>query len=106
MPSSKYRNRRPRKKKSNTKKIVAIIALLAVVIIISYIMLNNNTSTEEEEEELTQMKVLLQTSMGNITIQLRDDMPITTTNFKNLVHDGTYVYRMNLPIQTRITEEL
>ncbi|WGM90659.1 MAG: peptidylprolyl isomerase [Candidatus Bathyarchaeum tardum] len=36
------------------------------------------------------MKVLLGTSMGNITIQLRDDMPITTTNFQNLVHDGIY----------------
>jgi peptidylprolyl isomerase len=92
MPSSKYRNRRPRKKKSNTKKIIAIVALLTVAVIVSYVMLtNNDTSTKEEEEpELTQMKVLLQTSMGNITIQLRDDMPITTTNFKNLVNDGTY----------------
>ncbi|MCW4015807.1 MAG: peptidylprolyl isomerase [Candidatus Bathyarchaeota archaeon] len=36
------------------------------------------------------MKVLLTTSMGNITIQLRDDMPITTENFKNLVEQGAY----------------
>jgi len=35
-------------------------------------------------------KVLLATSMGNITIQLRDDMPITTGNFKNLVQQGKY----------------
>ncbi|MCX8150058.1 MAG: peptidylprolyl isomerase [Candidatus Bathyarchaeota archaeon] len=28
--------------------------------------------------------------MGNITIQLRNDMPITTTNFKNLVQQGVY----------------
>jgi peptidylprolyl isomerase len=28
--------------------------------------------------------------MGNIFIQLRDDMPITTTNFKNLTQQGTY----------------
>ncbi len=35
-------------------------------------------------------KVLLQTSMGNITIQLRDDMPITSANFYHLVKDGTY----------------
>jgi peptidylprolyl isomerase len=34
--------------------------------------------------------VLLQTSMGNIFIQLRDDMPITTSNFKNLVQQGKY----------------
>ncbi len=28
--------------------------------------------------------------MGNITIELRNDMPITTGNFKNLVEKGTY----------------
>jgi len=35
-------------------------------------------------------KILLNTSMGDITIALRDDMPITTGNFKNLVQKGTY----------------
>jgi peptidylprolyl isomerase len=35
-------------------------------------------------------KVLLRTNMGNITIQLFDDMPITTGNFKNLVRTGVY----------------
>jgi len=35
-------------------------------------------------------KVLLVTSMGNITIELYDDMPITTQNFKNLVRTGVY----------------
>jgi len=34
--------------------------------------------------------VLLQTTMGNITIQLRNDRPITTGNFKNLVQQGVY----------------
>jgi len=91
MPSNKSRNRRPRKQKTDTKKIIAVIALLAVIaVIVGYVMLNDNSSSQEEEIELTQMKVLFETSMGNITIQLRDDMPITTTNFKNLVHDGTY----------------
>ena len=36
------------------------------------------------------VKVLLHTNMGDITIQLRHDMPITTGNFKNLVQKGTY----------------
>lgn len=36
------------------------------------------------------VKVLLHTSMGDITIQLRNDMPITTGNFKNLVEKGTF----------------
>ena len=35
-------------------------------------------------------KVLLHTNMGDITIQLRNDMPITTGNFKNLVQKGTF----------------
>ena len=35
-------------------------------------------------------KILLHTSMGDITIALRSDMPITTGNFKKLVQQGTY----------------
>ncbi len=34
--------------------------------------------------------VLLRTTMGNITIELRNDMPITTGNFRNLVQQGVY----------------
>ena len=51
-------------------------------------MLGNNGSSSENVS--TRNKVLLETSMGNITIQLRDDMPITTGNFKNLVQQGAY----------------
>ena len=36
------------------------------------------------------VKVLLHTNMGDITIQLRNDMPITTGNFRNLVQKGTF----------------
>lgn len=36
------------------------------------------------------VKILLHTNMGDITIQLRNDMPITTGNFKNLVEKGTF----------------
>jgi peptidylprolyl isomerase len=35
-------------------------------------------------------KVLLHTSMGDITIALRNDMPITTGNFKKLVQQGIF----------------
>jgi len=35
-------------------------------------------------------KVLLHTSVGDITIALRSDMPITTGNFKKLVQQGVY----------------
>lgn len=43
-------------------------------------------------------KVLLVTSMGNITIELYDDMPITSGNFRNLterrIFDGTIFHRV------------
>jgi peptidylprolyl isomerase len=43
-------------------------------------------------------KILLVTSMGNITIELYDDMPITSSNFKNLtehgIYDGTIFHRV------------
>jgi peptidylprolyl isomerase len=35
-------------------------------------------------------KVLLNTSMGNITLELFDDMPITAGNFRKLVEEGFY----------------
>jgi len=35
-------------------------------------------------------KVTLETNHGNIVIELYDDMPITTGNFKSLVESGTY----------------
>jgi len=35
-------------------------------------------------------KVLFITSMGRIVIQMRDDRPITTANFVNLVNEGYY----------------
>ena len=38
----------------------------------------------------TPTKVLLHTTMGDITIELRNDMPITAGNFKNLVQKGTF----------------
>ena len=34
--------------------------------------------------------VLFETTMGNIKIKLRDDMPITAGNFKQLVEKGYY----------------
>ncbi|MCW4006918.1 MAG: peptidylprolyl isomerase [Candidatus Bathyarchaeota archaeon] len=34
--------------------------------------------------------VLVETSMGNFTVELREDKPITSTNFKELVEQGKY----------------
>lgn len=90
MSPSRSRRRRPRKKKSNNKKIIFAVALLAVavLIIVGYNLLANNSSSGENLPVTN--KVMLVTSMGSILIELRDDMPITTTNFKNLVQQGVY----------------
>ena len=91
MSPSKSRRRKTRKKKSNnTKLILTVVAVLIIVVvaIVAYTMLGTNDSSSENVP--TNIKVLLETSMGNITIQLRDDMPITVTNFKNLVQQGVY----------------
>lgn len=88
-PSKSRRRRRPRKT-NNNKKIISIVALFAVValIIVGYIMLGTDDSQNDTTPETN--RVTLVTSMGNIVIELRDDMPITTDNFKNLVQQGVY----------------
>jgi len=42
------------------------------------------------DEYVNGIKVLLHTNLGDITIQLRNDMPLTTANFGNLVSNGTF----------------
>jgi peptidylprolyl isomerase len=44
----------------------------------------------EKSANQPETKVLLHTSMGDITIALRNDMPITTSNFKKLVQQGLF----------------
>jgi peptidylprolyl isomerase len=69
-------------------KALIAIALTIVVLAVAYQMISKNNPTQ----------ILLVTSMGNITIELYDDMPITSGNFKNLtehgVFDGTIFHRV------------
>ncbi len=44
----------------------------------------------EGAAEASGTKVLLKTSMGDVTLQLYEDMPITTGNFQKLVEKGFY----------------
>lgn len=83
MSPSKSRRYRPRKKKSH-KKIIIVVGLLVIVIVATVVasVLSRNDSGP--------MKVRLVTNMGDIVIELRDDMPITTKNFKKLVQEGVY----------------
>lgn len=61
--------------------VIFIIALVILVLAVgAYMMVKKSEKT----------KVLLETSMGNIVVELRADQPITAGNFKSLVEKGTY----------------
>ena len=85
----------PHKLKSTARKsrrnkkigIVAGVALLAVLVGAAIYYFSQPVPASIP---VVQGKVLLQTSMGNITVQLRDDKPITSGNFKMLVQEGIY----------------
>tara|TARA_Y100000310_G_scaffold246405_1_gene251706 strand:- start:19 stop:549 length:531 start_codon:yes stop_codon:yes gene_type:complete len=57
-----------------------IILLVALIVIVTIIVYPVNPAT----------KVKLETTMGDIVIELADDMPITTENFIALVEEGFY----------------
>ncbi|MDR2719398.1 MAG: peptidylprolyl isomerase [Nitrososphaerota archaeon] len=103
--------------KGNSKTLYIIVGVLAIVAIIiagTYFIggfgTNNNNNNEPNNETVTptatpnptpateNTKVLLQTSMGDITLQLFDDKPITTQNFLKLValgkYDNTIIHRV------------
>jgi cyclophilin family peptidyl-prolyl cis-trans isomerase len=52
--------------------------------------LETNFKVRAGESNVKGLKVLLQTSLGNITIQMFGDKPITTQNFLELVKQGLY----------------
>jgi peptidylprolyl isomerase len=80
-----YRKSTKRKIKSHKSRklplAIGLLTIIAVATVVFYVFSMNNVPAG---------KVLLHTSMGDITIQLRDDKPTTTNNFKNLVKQGVY----------------
>jgi cyclophilin family peptidyl-prolyl cis-trans isomerase len=75
------------RKSNNWSLAIVIFTVIVVAAVAVYVFSMNSPSTPNSP---TGDKVLLQTSMGDITIQLRDDKPTTTSNFKNLVQQGVY----------------
>jgi peptidylprolyl isomerase len=68
--------------------VFLIIFLVFIGAMVTYSFLNRPSLPEPSET--SSISVLLVTSMGNITIALYDDMPITTGNFVNLTELGIY----------------
>lgn len=86
---AKRREQRIRARKARTfrRRMMALVVIVVVVSALGLIYYFGNKVNSKSSES---NKVLLRTSMGDITIQLYDDMPITTGNFKNLVKRGVY----------------
>lgn len=90
MPARKSGSRKHRSHKSKKLIFSAVLLTAVAVVIVLFSMLGKNDSSVA--------RVLLRTNMGDITIELYDDMPISTGNFKKLVqqrvYDGTVFHRV------------
>jgi len=75
---------RARKARTFRRRMIALVVIVVVVSALGLVYYFSNRPSSEPN------KVLLRTSMGDITIELYDDMPITTGSFKNLVKQGVY----------------
>ncbi len=75
--------------------VFVIIFLIFISVMIAY---SAFFKASPSSSTTTPTRVLLVTSMGNITIELYSDMPITASNFKNLtqfgIYDGTLFHRV------------
>lgn len=70
-----------------------IVAATAIIVILLFLVLSQTPGGENLDKNKTtgNTKILLETSEGNITIQLFDNqVPITAANFKKLVQQGFY----------------
>ncbi len=69
----------------NKKIIIPIIIIVIIIGIFAYATTKMNKTNSSIDK-----KVLLQTTKGDIIIQLYSDMPITAGNFEKLVSEGFY----------------
>ena len=80
------KNSKSKKRKSYNKLFLAIALIIIVVTAIGIYFAVN----QEAPATFPPTRVLLQTTAGNITVDLRTDKPITSGNFANLVKEGKY----------------
>ncbi len=80
------------KRKTNKSMILAFAIIAVVIVAFSALVITGHLNQPEmtTDHYANAKEVLLQTSMGNITVALRNDKPITTTNFLNIVYAGEY----------------
>ncbi len=68
----------------------ALIAIVVLMVVIGVVVVAYQISGGRPGSPSSGTKVLLVTSMGNITLELYEDMSITTGNFRNLTEQGIY----------------
>ncbi len=84
------REREPRRSKGLPRsKALGIVFIFSVVLVMGIYLTWQKEGTDDGSSSTANV-VLFETNMGDITIELYDDMPITTENFKNLVQQGVY----------------
>jgi peptidylprolyl isomerase len=71
------------------KKRIGIFMTIFLIFIVVMIVYSSMVG-QKSPISSTRDRVILVTNMGNITIELYDDMPITTGNFEKLVQEGVY----------------
>ena len=84
------REREPKKRKGWPRRKAFGIVLLFLIFMVIGVYAFWQMDGAVDENSSSSNKVLLETNMGDITIELYEDMPITTGNFKDLVEQGVY----------------
>ena len=70
------------------KAWIWIIAIFIIIVVV--FTLSRGSFTGSTVENMENTKIKLETNYGNIVINLYNDMPTTTDNFKKLVKEGFY----------------
>lgn len=84
------REREPKKSKGLPRSKLLGVAFLFLIILVMGVYVTWQKDDTDDKNISSSNIVLLKTSMGDITIELHDDMPTTTGNFKKLVQQGVY----------------
>ena len=73
-------------KKIQIKRKHAMVFIIVILLVIGAIVYNKMDGNNMSGKKLA----VLGTNMGDITIELYDDMPITAGNFEKLIGEGFY----------------
>jgi len=76
--------------KFNKTLLIGVAVIAIIIVAFAGLALSGQLGGNTTPTTIEPTKVLLQTTAGNITIDLRTDKPITSTNFINLVKAGKY----------------